>query len=491
MNTERCDYCVKLIQHMNYLLEELKKYGGETTLLELRCYYWLASVYQNIINECMCQGKVSLENLIYLFKKTLDNSHIKLNEESRKCDICKILPCEIFSLLDLACRMDKESLNTMYEELQYHVFLAFLYDEKIGRCTECDCAVEYIFNLEKTCDFLFYKDLKRLQKYVYGWKIATNTDEILSQTVKLRIDTPFLSKEITVNNRTTIYLDFNVYGKYENDSKVKSFLEQIVKSDDEIIFCSPVHLEELIRMNNSIYESQRLDSLEKLTKGKSIVVNNEELVFCTEDLGGRLKQVRKYSELNNFAEERNCIQSESREQLFDMFRNEASSKYIGTSTLIDMVNNIDSETGKQINANLPNELDINDILRYVGSNNYSIREYHDLLKSGDLTYYIIRTAIASISAVFNVLGFHADKIMRKNDSSAKYPIYHKDNYRTIRSGYYDNDHLTFATKCTYFVTTDEKLCARARELYCYMGCDTRPILLKDFIKLDVFNKYLV
>ena len=58
---------------------------------------------------------------------------------------------------------------------------------------------------------------------------------------------------------------------------------------------------------------------------------------------------------------------------------------------------------------------------------------------------------------------------------AFYPTYSRKFYRTIRSGFYDVDHISYATKCNYFVTCDYTLSLQAREIYRYLGCKTNVI----------------
>lgn len=123
----------------------------------------------------------------------------------------------------------------------------------------------------------------------------------------------------------------------------------------------------------------------------------------------------------------------------------------------------------------------------MGNGNRNIREYMDALQNQGKEFIEMRTMIVSIAALLNILGLHGDKIKKKTDSNAVYPIYCKDSFRTIRSGYYDNNHLVFATGCTYFVTTDDTLCKKAKEIYDFLGVDTKPILLKDFVKLEIIT----
>ena len=135
------------------------------------------------------------------------------------------------------------------------------------------------------------------------------------------------------------------------------------------------------------------------------------------------------------------------------------------------------------NPNLPDEDNLNAILRYVGIGDRSIKDYKDILKEEEIEFHQIRTAISSIAKLLNVIGLHGDKVTKKNDVNAMYPIYHKNSYRTIRSGYYDNEHLSFASICTYFVTVDKTLCDKAKEIYSFLGIRTIPGLLKDFMDI--------
>ncbi len=480
----KCTNCVLFVKHMEILLNELDREMSESTLHEIKSYYWLSTFFKLYIEQCSCENKILFENKVQVLQGVLDHNGIELDDKNKKCDICRVLPAEVFSLLDVACKIiEQESMDSMCEELEYHMVLMYLFEEHIGVCNDCDHFVEYLSNRNEMCEFLHSRDLKKLQHYVHRWKLATNSDEILSHKDVLNEAHNFYSKAVTIEFNKAVYLDFNIYSKYESEPGIKINIDEIIENSDIKIVCSPVHLEEILRMNNEENESIRLDSIKKLTKGLSIVVNDGKLIFCNDDLDGRFYAVKKYADLNNAAEERNCIRIEVREQLFNKYVDDNSLKHIGNTTLEAMVYNNNPATGEKMNESLPDESELNNILSYIGSSNRSIKDYHNIMNNEVVTFYSIRTAIDSIASVFNVLGFRADKVNRKNDSFAKYPIYHKDNYRTIRSGYYDNDHLSFATKCKYFVTLDRKLCARANEIFKYLGCETKSILLEDYIKL--------
>ena len=223
-----------------------------------------------------------------------------------------------------------------------------------------------------------------------------------------------------------------------------------------------------------------------MTGGKIVVVGkNKRTTVCIQDIYQRLNQVMKYLKMNIAAEERECIVVEEREKLCLHEFTEQQDKAIDSSSLREILSNL-NEYGKK-NELLPSEKDINKILQYVGSGNKKIREYMDTLRYQDKEFDEVHTTIVSIVALLNIFGLHGDKIKKKTDSNAVYPIYCKDSFRTIKSGYYDNDHLAFATGCTYFVTMDDTLYKKAKEIYNFLGVDTQPILLKDFMKLEIIT----
>lgn len=107
-----------------------------------------------------------------------------------------------------------------------------------------------------------------------------------------------------------------------------------------------------------------------------------------------------------------------------------------------ILTNID-KSGKKIIEELPDEEYLNKVLRYVGIGDRDIREYADALGDEKKEFSEVRASIVSIAGLLNILDCMEDKIKRKTNPGAVYPIYHRDSFQTIRSSYYDNDHLAF------------------------------------------------
>lgn len=486
-----CSCCTKMSAHMRILLALLDKYKSDkqftiqAALAELKAFCWLALDLQHHIADCICPSSAEINDALYDVCVVLEKYGMELDKAKRKCDICRILPCEILSLLDEVCKQkEQENMASWYEELEYHKFLMFLYENPNGPCQECDHSIEYLSNRRMLVEFLDEKNLQSLQEKIYFWKMATNNDQILSYVESVCEIRDFRSEEIVPEDKPSAYLDFCVYDQYEKNTEVKSYMDSLVRDNKINIFCSPSHVEEIIRMHDTKPELQRMCSLQNLTKGLCVVIGESELIFCEEDLAGRLEGARRTADLNVLAENRKCIQNELRNQFFDKYKNEKVSRSVGSATLSKMLSNVDTSTQTKRYSDLPNESELDEILRYVGIGSQNIREYENLMKRKELTYRDIQYAIISLSSLFNIIGLHADKVEKVNSCPIQYPIYPRANYRTIRSGYYDTDHLLFATKCRYFVTCDEKLYKRAKEIYSYIGCETTPILLRDFMQLE-------
>lgn len=492
-NYSRCDICNLLVQYFKILFTEFGNSEANSdakmaTLLEMKCYYWLIKAYSDeFLKDCDCDYSKGLRNIQKSLKAIFIKEKIVLDVNKKKCDICKILPCEIFALLDGACSLhDVKDLDSMVKKMEYHVVLAFLYDELIGKCMKCSEYVEYISCLQFLCDFIESRNQQKLQNDVFFWKMARNNDEIWNCSEALNMDQNIECTEVDLENHITVYLDFNVYQRYESDDKVKEFFKTLIQQDNIDIIYSGTHLEEVLRMGRKECETRRINSIQELTGGKIAVVGKDKkTTICIQDINQRLNQVMKYLEMNIAAEERECIVAEAREKLCLHEFTEQQDKAIGSSSLREILSNL-NQYGKK-NELLPSEEDINKILQYVGNGNRNIREYMDALQNQGKEFIEMRTMIVSIATLLNILGLHGDKIKKKTDSNAVYPIYCKDSFRTIRSGYYDNNHLVFATGCTYFVTTDDTLCKKAKEIYDFLGVDTKPILLKDFVKLEIIT----
>lgn len=489
MEMDLCDFCKLFIQHINILLYENSKDSCESNLSELKNYYRLSNIFDvlhedcNICRVCFVKGEYSM--VVESLKAVLLKNRVELNNENMKCDICKVLHAEIFVLLDMMCNIDSslESVSSLYDELQYQGFLADITETVFGKCYNCGRNIDYYHTRNILSRFLENRNVESLKQEVHAWKVISTNDDIINAANKVARNSFKTVQKIGYIDKSTIYLDFNIFDVYEKNDDFKQLLNSTKAKGVYQFVYSPIHMEEICRMDNNEFEAKRFESIHKLTDKVEVLQYDGVLTFCTEDLNDCFDRAKRCSEINSQAEVKNCIHNEERSLFFDKYTGELYSKMINESSLLEMINNISkSDAGKKIKEELPNEVELNEILRGVCFLSCEIKDFKNLY-SENITYSELRTAINSISHIFNVLGYNSDKVSKKNEELSAYPVYRKDKYRTVRSNTYDVNHLCYATRCSYFVTNDKKLLKRAKEIYNYIGCKTKVISYDEMIEL--------
>ena len=120
--------------------------------------------------------------------------------------------------------------------------------------------------------------------------------------------------------------------------------------------------------------------------------------------------------------------------------------------------------------------DIETIFHIICLSEASIESFNDYCKQ-KRTFHETRLAIRQLYLLMNALGIHRNKIegTTKFNYKALYPSYDRKFYRTIRSGFYDVEHLSYASISDYFITCDRNLSYQAKEIYKYLGLGTKVI----------------
>lgn len=185
---------------------------------------------------------------------------------------------------------------------------------------------------------------------------------------------------------------------------------------------------------------------------------------------------KKNQDLNQYAEQLECATFEILE--------EKTCELLGwdTKEVEKRREEISSLTSTQLfdpnNEVIDNE-SLNRVFYLICGSQVPIEDFKDYCKK-ERTFSEIREAIRLFYKLMNALGYHRNKIEKRTKFTYKalYPTYDREFYRTIRSGFYDVDHICYASKCDYFVTCDWTLSAQATEIYRFLGCKTRVIYCK-------------
>lgn len=488
----KCDYCDILLKKMQVLLTDFENsLTNQSALTELmeetRVYYSIVTEFLYRFGMTGCKGcpydnKECLKFLQQDYFETLSFFGQVPDESKMKCSVCQYLPKTVFGLLDKACGVkDEQELNRINLKFQFYNFIYIICEELINSCRRCDTFVSCVTILKEMNRYLDKHNIIELNQFVLAWKSSVNLDKLLAQHEKLKnLKRPPLS-EVDLTGYTTYYLDFNIYDMYKKKPKLKDQLDKLSDQDNVRIVYSLTHMEEIPRMENEEYENKRLESIKKLTKGYAEFGDKNSMIsFYRCDVDSFYDYAKHYENMNDNAEMEECFFAElGIQELLEQYQNKYSSN-LGNISLHEILCNARKmkSGNEKYEPSLPTIEDMNYILGKVGVDGRTIEQYEDLFIKKDLTLHELRVAIISLSRLMHIIGLHGDKINNKDDKDAAYPVYGKKSYRTIRSSYYDIDHLTLASKCKYFVTCDKNLCKKAEDIYGLLGIKTKPVYVK-------------
>ena len=433
--------------------------------------------------DCICPTPEHFDHYRKVYNTYADflMTEYGLEKINLKCDICAVLPYALFSDLDMIAKNMHVTDMEETQKLELDAIVADFYLAAIGHCKrwdECSQGVDWLelMNIVQILkEYLRTKDNIALQIVLSDWNKVRANDAILNTGVTTT-SMDFRVQDTQINmlaGKTLVYLDFSVYQLYETNEDFCMRLDTCMENDEVQFIYSPTHMEEVCRMDNSVYESRRWESVSKICGNFEVLPVDGYLKILMEPIDACFARAKKFQQLNNFAEEAECAGFESLEERtcrvlgWSEKEMDTKRKAISAMTSIQLFdpNNkiIDNET-------------LNRVFRLICGSNAPLEEFSNYCKT-ERTFSGIRDAIRRLYMLMNAIGFHRNKVERRTKFTheALYPTYSRKFYRTIRSGFYDVDHLCYASKCDYFVTCDYVLSLQATEIYRYLGFKTQVI----------------
>ena len=419
---------------------------------------------------------------IYNLYVNILRSENGLKEINLKCDICSCLPYALFSDLDMVAKNIHSDDMEKAQKLELNALVTDCYLTAFGPCKqweECPSGVnwlELMNSVEMLKEYLETKDRRALHIRLSGWNKIRAIDDLLNTGVKTT-SKDFQTQDIPLSmleGKKLVYLDFGVYQLYEDNEIFRSNLDSCAKMDEIQFVYSPTHMEEACRMDNSVYESKRRENVSKICDNCEVLpVQDGYLKILEESVDVCFARAKKWQNSNRYAEEAECARFEALEEqtyrLLGLDEKEAE-KLRKTISALTSIQLFDPE-----NKAIDNE-GLNRIFFEICGSRVPLEEFRGYSKE-ERDFPKIREAIRLLYMLMNALGYHRNKIEKRTKLThrAFYPIYGHEFYRTIRSGFYDVDHLSYATKCDYFVTCDRVLSSQAIEIYRYLGYKTQVI----------------
>lgn len=234
--------------------------------------------------------------------------------------------------------------------------------------------------------------------------------------------------QIYSSTKPCVYFDFNISDRMEKEFPKGSFSYNKSKFD---VFYSPIHLEEVYRMDDDEFRNERIQTIRELTDCHLILNIDSKLSKFTEEPCYSYKRVLRNLGISKAVENARTVEIKKR----DVLKKE-------NITLAKTINN-----AKDVFDIIPNE-----------EINFSIQNLN--------TEPEIRNAIYSLYRLLDLYSY-------KRDSKE----------RTVRSSIYDIEHLVYATACDYFVTEDKNLRSRAEQIYRKISIKTKVVNYNELKKI--------
>jgi len=405
-----------------------------------------------------------------------------LEEINPKCDICAVLPYTLSCDLEMVAKnMHSEDMEKT-QKLELDAIVTDCYLNAFGPCERCEACssgvnwLELMYNVQMLKEYLKTKDREALHISLSFWNRARTTDNILNTVPKVT-SRDFQVQDIPLcelEGKTLVYLDFCVYQVYENNEIFRTRLDTYAEMNEIQFVYSPTHMEEVCRMGDSAYESKRRESVSKICGDHEVLpVQDGLLKIVTEPVDICFARAKKLQDMNGCAEESECARFEALEEqtckLFGWDKKEVDKRKKAISALTSI------ELFDPENETIDNKT-LNQIFCGVCGSQVLLERFKDYgIK--ERTFSEIREAVRLLYMLMNALGYKKNKIEKRTQFTheALYPTYDRKFYRTIRSGFYDVDHLCYASECDYFVTCDQTLSLQAKEIYRYLGHKTKVI----------------
>lgn len=347
-----------------------------------------------------------------------------LNQINLRCDICSVLPYTIFSDLEMIAKNMHSDDMEKTQKLEIEAVIADYYLEAVGSCEqwdECPSGVDWlelIKSVQLLRKYLEKKDRKELQISLNEWNRVRSIDNILNTEIKTTCR-DFQTKNIplcVLEKKTLVYMDFGVYQLYESNEVFHTQLDNYAEMDEIQFVYSPTHMEEVCRMDNSIFEGKRRDNISKICSNCEVfLVRDGCLKILTEPVEVCFDRAKKLQVLNQYAEESECATFEALEEKtcgllrWDEKEVETHRKEISllTSTqLFDPKNEmIDNES-------------INRVFYEICGSRFPVEDFKDYCKK-ERTFSEIREAVRLLFILMNALGYHRNKIEKRTKFTYK------------------------------------------------------------------------
>ncbi len=294
-----------------------------------------------------------------------------------------------------------------------------------------------------------YEAIRALHHEFILSKKTDQMDTVLDQMVPMLREQVFNWEDVNLDHECKIvYFDQNIIDKYDEDSNFKSHVDLLKNNKKYIFVYSPYNIEEALKCKNKEWQNLYFAIIRKLTDNHILLKIDGNIKVKKEDPIYSVQRASVLKEGTDAAEKLNLIQDEENRLLFPDF--------FSKQHIIKINSNLDSflkwQDASQVNV-IPFNID-----KAMTDSFRGLNDCDEICKDDHENY------IYNFNKYLNLVGY-------KRDKKAK----------TIKSNYYDVEHIIYARICDIFVTKDKKLRERAKLIYKRLGIKTKVCDEEDFM----------
>lgn len=272
------------------------------------------------------------------------------------------------------------------------------------------------------------------------------------------VDDDFNYSDVTLDKETVIiYLDQNIVSNLYDQKYSISLEDFLILCSDKVLFYSPNHLEEVNRFPSQEKKDDYINFISTLTKNIVMLPTVEGYCLKEEKPINSLIRVNKSIEASITLQKQYALQRENRKFLFPEYDTQEHKANINAklfkSNLFDDMDDITferlSQSARGVLANKTPKLP-----------KFSKKDFKNIKSIKDRGEFIHK--VKTLMIMMDLYGYKIDKKVKDG-------------------ALYDPEHLCYALNGNYFITDDNRLNIRAKQIINFLKVDTKVFTYNEFI----------
>lgn len=271
-------------------------------------------------------------------------------------------------------------------------------------------------------------------------------------------DNDFNYSDITLDKETEIiYLDQNVLSNLYDQKYSISLEDFLMLCSDKVLFYSPNHLEEVNRFPSQEKKDDYINFISKLTKNIVMLPTVEGYCLKEEKPINSLGRVNKSIEASIALQKQYTLQRKNRKFLFPEYDTQEHKANINAKSFkLNLFDDLDDITFERLSQSARGVL----ANKTPKLPKFSKEDFKNIKSIKNRIEFIHK--VKTLMIMMDLYGYKTDKKVKDG-------------------ALYDPEHLCYALNSNYFITDDNRLNIRAKQLINFLKVDTKVFTYNEFI----------